>query len=186
MLNENNNPWKTVQEEVAYENPWIAVSHRDVINPSGNPGIYGVVSFKNIAVGVVPLDKDFNTYLVGQYRYTLEQYSWEIPEGGCPKGTAPLDTAKRELKEETGLVANQWQTLLEIHTSNSVTDEYGICYLAQDLIQLEAEPEDTEELVIKKLPLDDAVQMVMDGIITDSLSIACLLKVALLRSQGKL
>ena len=184
-INEKN-PWQTLNKKVAYDNPWISVSHREVINPSGNTGIYGVVQFKNIAVGVVPLDKELNTFLVGQYRYTLHQYSWEIPEGGCPKGTAPLETAKRELLEETGLRAKKWSELLEIHTSNSVTDEYGICYVAQELEQGEAEPEDTEELVIRKVPLHEAVRMVMDGKITDSLSVASLLKVKLLIDQDAL
>jgi len=177
------NNWKTVSKKTVYDNPWIGVSHRDVINPSGNPGIYGVVEFKNIAVGIVALDEDDNTYLVGQFRYTLDQYSWEIPEGGCPKGEEPLEAAKRELKEETGLIAKKWETLLEIHTSNSVTDEYGICYLATDLELGEAEPEDTEDLILKKIPLDQAVEMVMSGEITDSLSMVALMKVALLNPQ---
>ncbi len=178
------NNWKTVDKKEVYDNPWISVSHREVINPSGNPGIYGVVEFKNIAVGIVALDEEDNTFLVGQYRYTLNAYSWEIPEGGCPKHEDPLDAAKRELKEETGLIAHKWETLLEIHTSNSVTDEYGICFLATELEQGEADPEDTEDLMLKKLPLEEAVAMVMTGQITDSLSIASLMKVQLLVEQN--
>lgn len=180
------NPWKTLSKETAYENPWISVSHRDVLTPAGTPGIYGVVHFKNLAIGIVPLDQQLNTWLVGQYRYTLDDYSWEIPEGGCPLGTDPLDTAKRELIEETGIRAQQWEKILDFHTSNSVTDEAGIAYLATGLTFGEAEPEDTEELMIKQLPLAEAIEWVWNGKITDALSIMALQKVALMQAKGLL
>lgn len=170
------NPWKTLKTEVKYENPWIKVEEDQVINPSGGKGIYGKVHFKNIAVGIVPLDKQGNTWLVGQYRYPLEQYSWEIPEGGCPEGEEKLDCAKRELKEETGLSADSWEELLCIHTSNSVSDEVGYVYLATDLKEGATQFEETEDLTIKKLPLKEAVEMVMDGRITDSISMAAIMK----------
>jgi 8-oxo-dGTP pyrophosphatase MutT (NUDIX family) len=169
------NPWKTLSVNEVYSNPWISISHREVINPGGGNGIYGVVSFKNLAIGIVPVDENFNTYLVGQYRYTLNQYSWEIPEGGGPMGEEPLETAKRELLEETGLEAKEWVLLNSIHTSNSVTDEYGFVFMARNLVQGIAEPEETEDLKIWKLPLVDAIAMVENGQITDSLSIAGLL-----------
>lgn len=171
------NPWKTLKIRKAYDNPWIQVTHRDVLNPAGNPGIYGVVHFKNIAVGIIPLDKDLNTWLVGQYRYTLDQYSWEITEGGCPLGNAPLDAAKRELQEETGIIAKKWTKILDTHLSNSVTDEYGVVYVAEELDFGESMPEETEDLAVKKLPFDEALDMVLRGEITDSLSIMGLLRV---------
>lgn len=174
------NPWKTLQKQTVYDNPWISVSHREVINPAGNPGIYGVVQFKNIAVGVVPLDEENNTWLVGQYRYTLDQYSWEIPEGGCPAGESTLAAAQRELEEETGIKAAIWDTLLDLHTSNSVTDEYGIAYIARDLSFGTAAPEETEDLQVKKVPFQEAYQMVMDGRITDVLSMVAIMKTQLL------
>lgn len=177
---DNKNPWTTLSNKKVYDNPWISVNHRDVLNPSGKPGIYGVVEFKNVAVGVVPLDEEFYTYLVGQYRYTLNEYSWEIPEGGCPIGSSPMDTAKRELLEETGLTAKIWTPLLEINTSNSVTNEYGICFIAQELTEGIAAPEETELLEVIKLPFEKALAMVMEGKIKDSLSIAALLKTKLL------
>ena len=180
------NPWKTLQKKVAYENPWIKVSHREVINPSGNDGIYGVVHFKNLAIGIVPLDEDYNTWLVGQYRYTLNAYSWEIPEGGCLLGTAPLDAAKRELKEETGITANRWTKILDLHTSNSVTDESGMAFLAQQLEFGEAEPEDTEDLQVLQLPFEDAFRMMIEGKITDALSMVSLYKVKHLLDAGEL
>jgi len=170
------NPWRTLSVRNAYENPWIRVEHRDVLNPAGGPGIYGLVHFKNTAIGIIPLDNEGNTWLVGQYRYALERYSWEIPEGGGPAGTDPLEAAKRELLEETGITAARWTPLLEMHTSNSVTDEYGLAFVAQELAFGESQPEETEELQVKKLPFGDVVGMVLDGEITDALSMIAILK----------
>lgn len=180
------NPWKTLSSEVKYENPWIKVEEDQVINPSGGNGIYGKVHFKNIAVGIVPLDEEGNTWLVGQFRYPLNAYSWEIPEGGSTYGEEVLATAKRELKEETGLTAENWTHLLKMHLSNSVSDEVGHIYVATGLKEGETEFEDTEELAIKKIPLKQAVQMVMTGEITDSLSVAALLKADKLIKDGML
>lgn len=170
------NPWRTRSVSTPYENKWIRVSHRDVLNPSGGEGIYGVVQFKNVAVGIVPLDAVGNTWLVGQYRYTLERYSWEIPEGGCPMDEDPLAAAQRELLEETGIVASRWSPLLELHTSNSVTDEYGVAYVAQGLSFGRAEPEETEDLRLWKLPFAEALDMALRGDITDALSLAAIFK----------
>jgi 8-oxo-dGTP pyrophosphatase MutT (NUDIX family) len=179
------NPWKTLTTKQVYDNPWINISHREVLNPSGNPGIYGVVHFKNLAVGIVPVDADWNTWLVGQYRYTLDLYTWEIPEGGCPSGELALDAAKRELLEETGITALRWTHVLDMHTSNSVTDEVAIAYLAQDLTFGEAEPEDTEDLQLRKLPFDEVIDMVLRGEITDGLSVAALLQVEAQHQRGR-
>ncbi|MBL7930448.1 MAG: NUDIX hydrolase [Bacteroidia bacterium] len=184
MSQNEKNSWKTLSSEEKYNNPWISLTEHQVLNPSGKPGIYGVVHFKNVAIGVLPLDKNHNTWLVGQWRYPLNEYSWEIPEGGGPLGTDPLESAKRELKEETGLIAGKYMVLGKIHTSNSVCNEYGILYLAQDLEQSESEPEESEDLQIKKLPFLDAYKMVMDGKITDSLSQAAILKTKVLIDSG--
>lgn len=180
------NPWTIKDSKVIYQNAWINVTEFDVLNPAGNPGIYGKVHFKNIAVGVVPITPDLHTYLVGQYRFTLSAYSWEIPEGGCPIDTDPLQTAIRELKEETGLVAANYKELMRLHLSNSVSDELAIIYLATQLTQQDAEPEETEALQIKKVSLSDAYGMVADGIITDAMSVAALTKIQLLQVQGLL
>lgn len=176
MKANNENPWVTMHTTEVYRNPWIQVTHREVLNPSGRPGIYGVVHFQHIAIGILPLDPDWNTWLVGQYRYTLGAYSWEIPEGGCPVGTDPLDAAQRELLEETGIRAAVWTPLLQTHLSNSVTDEYGLAYIAQDLSFGDAQPEETELLKVRKLPFAEAFNMVMDGEITDALSVCTILK----------
>lgn len=172
------NPWKTLSKKPIYENPWIRVEEHQVITPAGKEGIYGKVHFKNRAMAIIPIDYEGYTWLVGQYRYTLDEYSWEIPMGGGPIDLDLLESAKRELKEETGLLANKWTELLKIHTSNSVTDEWGLIYLAEDLTQGETEFEETEQLLIKKLPFQEALEMVMSGQITDSISVAGLLKAA--------
>lgn len=186
MQHPEDNPWQILSEKQVYDNPWINLTEYQVINPSGNPGIYGKVHFKNLAIGIVPLDADLNTYLVGQYRFTIGQYSWEIPEGGGPEGTDPLESAKRELLEETGLKATTWTELQRIHLTNSVSDEFGIIYLAQGLEQFEAEPEDTEQLIVRKLPFAEAYQMVCAGEITDSVTIAAIQKVRLMQLEGLL
>ncbi len=174
-------PWKKLDEEIRYENPWIRVTHENVIHPDGNAGIYGKVHFKNIAIGIVPVSEDGYTWLVGQHRYPLDAYSWEIPEGGGPLDVDPILSAQRELKEETGLVAEKYTFLQKLHISNSVSDEVALTYLAEGLTQEEATPEGCEEIAIKKLPLAEAVAMAMDGRITDGMAVAALLKVKALK-----
>jgi ADP-ribose pyrophosphatase len=180
------NPWTTLSETTVYDSPWISLSHRDVLNPSGGKGIYGLVHFKNLAIGIVPLDKDYNTWLVGQYRYTLSAYSWEIPEGGGPLSTDPLLSAQRELKEETGMVAAKWTKIADLHLSNSVTDEGAIVFVAQELSFGHSEPEETEDLVVKKLPFSEVVAMAMNGEITDALAVVAILKTQLMINRGLL
>ena len=180
------NPWIIKGEKQLYTNPWINVTEYDVTNPGGGKGIYGKVHFKNTAVGILVLDEEHNTYLVGQYRFTLNTYSWEIPEGGSPLETDPLENGKRELREETGLVAANWEVLLQMHLSNSVTDEYAMVYLATGLTLQDPEPEETEQLVVKKMPFEEAYQMVEKGVITDAISVAAIIKVKLLLAEGKL
>jgi 8-oxo-dGTP pyrophosphatase MutT (NUDIX family) len=173
------NPWTTLSSKSIYSNPWIEVEESQVITPAGKPGIYGKVHFKNTAVGIIPLDEDQNTWIVGQYRYTLKEWSWEIPEGGSPEHESPLESAKRELKEETGIVATQWEEVMKIHTSNSVCDEVGYVFIAKSLTHGTPEFESTEaDMKIQKLPFTVVLEMVMNGKITDSLSIAGILKVA--------
>lgn len=177
-MSETNNPWKTLGGELVYENQWIRLDEYQVINPSGGRGIYGKVSFKGRAVGIIPVDQDLNTWLVGQYRYTLNEYSWEIPMGAVPMEESYESGALRELKEETGLIAGRIDFLCKIHTSNSVTDEVGKVYLAKELTQGETEFDDTEDITVKKLPFREALDWVMDGRITDSLSVGGILKYA--------
>ncbi|MBO2013133.1 NUDIX domain-containing protein [Hymenobacter negativus] len=176
VVDETYNPWQTLSTEVKYHNPWISVREDQVLNPGGGRGIYGVVTMKNKALGIVPVDAEGNTWLVGQYRYPLNEYSWEIPMGGGPVELDCLESAQRELKEETGMTAARWTCIARLHTSNSVTDEEGFVYLAEDLTQGDVEPEETEDLRLWKLPLAEAIRMVMDDRITDCVSVAGLLK----------
>ena len=169
------NPWTLRARRRAYANAWIAVDHDEVTDPGGRDGIYGVVRFANLAVGVVPLHDDGSVTLVGQYRYPLDRYTWEIPEGGGPRGEDPADTARRELAEETGLRAQRFVELLRLELSNSVTDEKGVVYLATGLTQGVADPESTEDLRLRRLPLGEAVSLVLTGELRDSLTVAGLL-----------
>lgn len=180
------NPWKILSSREAYDNSWIKVTEYGVINPSGGKGIYGKVHFKNLAIGVIVLDNHLDTYLVGQYRFPAEKYSWEIPEGGCPLNIPPLEGAQKELLEETGLKANSWELILEMDLSNSVSDEHAFVYLAYDLEQHKPSPEETEQIEVRKLPFEEAYQMVEDGIITDSISVAAILKVKLMLTDGRI
>lgn len=177
------NPWKKESTRKIYDNPWISLYEDQVINPSGGAGIYGRVLFKNYAIGIIPVDDEGNTYLVGQYRYPLDEYSWEIPMGGGPLTDDKLFSAKRELAEETGLKAKKWEEIMRIHTSNAVTNETGFIYLATGLTKGESTPEDTEELRVWKLPLQEAIDMALNNKITDSISVAGLLKVGMMTSQ---
>jgi len=170
------NPWITHHSKTIFNNPWIELTEHDVTNPGGGKNLYGKVHFKNYALGVVALDEEMNTWLVGQWRYPLNAYSWEIPMGGGLLEHDRLDSAKKELKEETGITARNWKEVTKIHLPNSVSDEVGYGYLAQNLTFGETEFEETEDLEIKKLPFREAVQMCIDGEITDSLSVATILK----------
>ncbi|MFA6275109.1 MAG: NUDIX hydrolase [Pedobacter sp.] len=180
------NPWKVLESQKIYDNNWISLTEHQVLNPSGGAGIYGEVNFKNIAIGILPLDADLNTWLVGQYRFPIKEYSWEIVEGGGALHADPIESAKRELAEETGLIAKRYTEIQRMHLSNSVSDELAIIYLAQDLQLGDSSPEETEELIIRKMPFEEAYTMVMNGKITDSISVAAILKTKILIQEGKI
>jgi len=180
---EPENPWKTLSSRAVYENPWIAVREDQVLRPDSLPGIYGVVHFKNRAVGALPVDQEGAVWLVGQYRYPLQAYSWEIPEGGCPGNEAPEETARRELREETGLTAGRLELVATAHLSNSVSDELGYVFRATELSHGANEPEGTERLVVRRFDWEDALGMLKRGEITDSLSVIALLHEAVRRLE---
>jgi 8-oxo-dGTP pyrophosphatase MutT (NUDIX family) len=175
-------PWRRRSRRVAYENPWITVWHDDVDRPDGGHGIYGVVHFANLAVGAVVLDDDDRILLVGQHRYTLDAYSWEIPEGGVPPGESPLEGARREVREETGVEADGWREVVRFHLSNSISDEAGVLFAARATSHGAASPEPTEELAVRWVPFGEALSMTADGRITDAMSIMGIQRVALERA----
>lgn len=182
----HNNNWQIIDESLVYENNWIKLQHFNVLNPNGGKGIYGKVSFKNLAIGIIPVDNDGYTWLVGQQRFPLNIYSWEIPEGGCPLDEEPLNAAKRELLEETGLIAQDWQLILESYLSNSVTDEKTLIFLARNLRQEQSSPEETEQLQLKKVLLKDVFKMVHSNEITDAVSILAIQKLELMLFKNEL
>ncbi len=183
-MEENINPWTIVSSNEKYDNPWMSVTEHQVINAAGNNGIYGTVHIKHYAIAIIPLDKDYNTWIVGQHRFPFNSYEWEIIEGGCPEGTSPLETAKRELKEEAGIEAKEFELILEMQLSNSKTDEISYSYIAKELTFTDAAPDEDEVLAIRKIPFSELVEMCIDGRIKDALSIATVLKAKLLIDKG--
>lgn len=180
------NPWKVLSSEIVHETPWVKINHHKVINPGGSESVYSVTEFKNLAIGILPLDEDYNTWIVGQYRFPIEQYSWEIPEGGGDPNLPPIDSAKRELEEECGIIANDWKELLISHTSNSATNEIAYIYVAKGLTFTEAHPDEDERLEVRKLPFTQLYDLVMNGTVTDSLTVMAVLKAKILIDKGLL
>jgi 8-oxo-dGTP pyrophosphatase MutT (NUDIX family) len=177
-------PWTRRSRRVAYENAWITIWHDEVIRPDGEAGIYGVVHLANLAVGVLALDESGRVLLVGQHRYALDQYSWEIPEGGVPAAESALDGARRELREETGIEAGDWVEMSRSHLSNSVSDEEAVIFLATGLTHGEASPDGTESLAIHWLPFAEVLAMTLDGRITDALTMLAVHHAAIARLTG--
>ncbi len=175
-MKKEENPWTIVVSDLKYDNLWIRVTKHDVLNPAGNPGEYGIVHFKHLAIGILPVDSEGNSWIVGQYRLPLERFTWEIPEGGGKLGVDPLESAKRELREEAGIIANDWREIQRMDLSNSATDEHAILYLARDLEFVAPEPDEDEQISLKKVSFNALYEMVLSGEIIDSLSVAAILK----------
>lgn len=175
-------PWRRHSRRLAYENDWITVWHDIVSRPDGGAGIYGLVHYANLAAGVLVLDDRDRVLLVGQHRYTVDEYSWEIPEGGVPPGEVPLEGIKRELREETGVEATGWRELARLHLSNSVSDEAAIVYIAAATVLGDADPEPTEQIEVRWLPFAEALAMTLDGRITDAMSVVGIQRLALERA----
>lgn len=179
-------PWQTLRHHTAFENPWLRIESHDAVAPTGRPAHYGLVHFHNRAIGVLPLHDDGTVSLVGQHRFPHGRYSWEIPEGGSPHAEDPLDGAKRELREETGLVASDWREILQLDLSNSVTDEACTLYLAMGLSQRDAEPDDTEVFEYARVPFSHLLKAVIMGQVRDSLTVASVLRLHHMCATGEL
>jgi len=185
-LKPHGTPWSIRESKVVYDNPWIKVTEYQATAPTGRPALYGKVSFKNQAIGIVPLHEDGTVTLVGQNRFALANYSWELPEGGAPLGEAPLDGAKRELAEEVGLQAADWRQILTMELTNSVTDEIGVGFLAMDLSPTETAPDETEDLAVARVPFAEALDAAVAGHMPDALTVALLLRVHHMAVRGEL
>ena len=185
-MDELKNPWTILTQSTVYENDWIRVQHHDVLGPHGGQGIYGTVHFKHQATGVVPIDENGNVILVGQYRFPLNAYSWEIPEGGGSHSSTTLESAQRELREECGVIAENWKEILVMDLSNSVSDEGCTAFLVWELSAVPSEPDETEKLQVKRVPFWDAVERAKKGEIRDAISVAALTRVALMALQDEL
>ncbi len=179
-------PWRDHGGRTVYENPWIRVSEHPATAPTGSPATYGKVHFKNVALAVLPLHEDGTVTLVGQHRFSLADYQWEVPEGGGPHDEAPLDAAKRELREEAGLEAADWREVLRLQLSNSVTDERGVAYIAMDFTSVDMEPEETEALAIERVPFREALDAALSGWIEDVMTVSLLLRAYQMAVEGQL
>lgn len=180
------NPWVTRGVKPVYDNPWIRVDEHDVLNPNGGKGIYGVVTAKKVGIGILPIFADGTTVLVGQWRYPIGKYTWEMPEGGGEPAVAPLESARRELLEETGLSAAHWLELVHLDTSNALMNEHAVCFVAWGLSQGRADPDETEKIALKTVHFREALAMVLDGRMQDAMSVATILKIAVLAARGEL
>jgi 8-oxo-dGTP pyrophosphatase MutT (NUDIX family) len=178
--------WSVRTARTAYENPWLILRHYEAVAPTGNPAIYGVVSFKNFAIAILPLHDNGEVTLVGQHRMPLADYTWEIPEGGGPIGVDPLESAKRELQEEAGLVASDWRQVLRFQLSNSISDERGFGFIATGLSPVEVDPDATEALQIARAPFRQALDLAVAGEMTDAMTVAMLLRAYHMAREGEL
>ena len=179
-------PWGIRTAKTVYQNPWITLREYQAVAPTGAPALYGVVNFQNYALAILPLHEDGSVTLVGQHRFALADYSWEIPEGGGPLGQDPLAGAQRELREETGLVAADWREVMRLQLSNSVTDEQAIGYIALDLSQADSDPDETEAFQIVRVPFREVLDLALRGMISDVLTVAMLLRAYHMAKEGHL
>jgi 8-oxo-dGTP pyrophosphatase MutT (NUDIX family) len=179
--------WQVVGDPAPlHDNPWFSIDHYRAIAPTGRPANYYLQTYKNLAVGMLPLHEDGTVTLVGQWRFPFSAYSWEIPEGGSPHREPPLEGAKRELREEAGLEAAEWRQILKMQLSNSTSDELCLGYLATGLTPAAEEPDETEALTLARVPFREVLKAVVSGRIQDAITVAMLLRVHHMAVEGEL
>jgi 8-oxo-dGTP pyrophosphatase MutT (NUDIX family) len=187
-LRPHGTPWTRLSERTVFENPWLRLTEHEAVAPTGRPAQYGLVGMKNLALAILPLHDDGTVILVGQHRFAFADYSWEIPEGGGPLDVDPLESAKRELAEETGLQAAEWRQVLRLQLSNSITDERAVGYVALGLSEAtEAHhADDTEALTMVRVPFREALDAALAGHLQDVLTVAMLLRAYHMAREGAL
>ena len=185
-LKPHGTPWRDHGARTVFDNPWMTVTEHAATAPTGKPATYGKIHFKNLALAVLPLHGDGTVTLVGQHRFAMMDYVWEIPEGGGPLDVDPLESIKRELREEAGLEAADWRELLRFQISNSLTDERGIGWLAMDFTPAPTDPDATEAIAVERVPFREALDAVLSGWITDAMSMAMLLRAYHMAREGEL
>lgn len=179
-------PWRSQSTRIVYENPWLALTEHEAVAPTGAPALYAAVRYRNLAIGVLPLHDDGSVTLVGQHRFPLADYSWELPEGGAPMGEDPLDGARRELAEEAGLAASDWRQVLRFQLSNSITDERGFGYVALGLSPTPVAPDPTEVFQIVRRPFAELLDLAVRGRLQDMITVALLLRAYHMAREGEL
>jgi len=175
MAHKQVGPWKCLSSREIYRNQWLRLREDQVIHPGGKPGVYGVIEFPP-AVGIVVVDRDEHVHLVGQHRYAVDVYSWEVPAGAAHNGEEPLAAAQRELREETGFIAGQWEPLGYSYPLNGAANCVYHMFLAQHLEPCERQPDETEFLESKCIPLATALQQALSGEITDAFTVVAVLR----------
>jgi ADP-ribose pyrophosphatase len=183
---EDGDPWTVKSVARDFENDWLAVDVHQVVHPGGREGTYGVVRVRRLAIGVLPVEPDGRVYMVGQWRFPLKRYSWEMPEGGAEPGEDAQACARRELLEETGFTAGKLERILALDLSNSLTDERAILFLATDLTPGDARPEDTEVLKRRSAHFLDVLNRAADGRIRDAMTVAAVLRAHHMAVTGQL
>ena len=185
-LKPHGTPWRDHGGRTVFDNPWMTVTEHAATAPTGEPATYGKIHFKNLALAVLPLHEDGTVTLVGQHRFAMMDYAWEIPEGGGPLDVDPLESIRRELREEAGLEAADWREILRFQISNSLTDERGIGWLAMGFTPAEQDPDDTEAIALARVPFREALDAVVNGWIEDGMSMAMLLRAYHMAREGEL
>ena len=179
-------PWRDAGSTTTFENPWLRLTRHEATAPTGMKADYVVMRPKNLSVGVLPLHADGTVTLVGQQRFALMNWSWEMPEGGAPFDEDPLEGAKRELAEEAGLAAAHWREVLKVEMSNSITDERAMAWVAWELTPVPVAPDPTEIIRVARVPFGDLLKEIQRGSIRDMFTVATALRAYHMAREGEL